>query len=367
MADIIVFGEDYGRHPSSTQHLMDRLAENHNIIWCNSIGLRSPRLSWSDIKRVFTKLVSLISREKPMQRITPFPVVQPFALPFHASPLARRINRILLRRCVKKLILTHALEQPILWASLPSAVDAVSRDIAKVVYYCGDDFSSLEGVDHAPIAIMEQELIARADSIFVSSELLAQKMPESKTHYVPHGVDIVLFSQATDKPALYHTPKKRACFYGSLAEWVRLDWIAAAAKQLPEWEFILIGNAQTDILPLEAIPNIILTGALPHQELVAYASHADVLMMPFYDTEQIRHCNPLKLREYLAIGTPIVATQFPATIPYAKLINFAHDEAMFIKQCQHAAQEDAGRNSQRRAAVAHEDWYMRAEQVEQAL
>ncbi len=367
MADIIVFGEDYGRHPSSTQHLMNRLVKNHTIIWCNSIGLRSPQLSLHDIKRVAAKLIGMMSRNKQEQSITPFPVAQPFALPFPASKLARYINRILLKRFVKKLIHTHQLHQPILWASLPSAVDAISPEIAKIVYYCGDDFSSLEGVDHAPVTMMEQELVARADRIFASSESLVAQMPAAKTHYIPHGVDVALFSQITEKPALYHAPKKRACFYGSLADWVRLDWIAAAAKHLPQWEFILIGHTQTDISPLEVIPNIILTGALPHQELVAYASHADVLMMPFHDTEQIRHCNPLKLREYLAISTPIVATQFPATAPYAKLINFAHDESMFIKQLQAAAQEDVARNDQRRAAVAHEDWYMRAEQVERLL
>ena len=39
-APMIVFGEDWGAHPSSTQHLMTRLAGDRDILWVNSIGLR---------------------------------------------------------------------------------------------------------------------------------------------------------------------------------------------------------------------------------------------------------------------------------------------------------------------------------------
>ena len=53
---IIFFGEDWGRHPSTGQYLARELAQNHQVLWVNSMGLRAPELNISDIKRAFTKL-----------------------------------------------------------------------------------------------------------------------------------------------------------------------------------------------------------------------------------------------------------------------------------------------------------------------
>jgi hypothetical protein len=52
---LVVFAEDWGAHPSSTQHLIKVLSQQRKIIWINSIGLRKPRLSWRDILRVSQK------------------------------------------------------------------------------------------------------------------------------------------------------------------------------------------------------------------------------------------------------------------------------------------------------------------------
>ncbi len=49
MTDIVVFGEDFGGLPSSTQHIVKRLATSHRILWVNSIGLRQPRLTAKDM------------------------------------------------------------------------------------------------------------------------------------------------------------------------------------------------------------------------------------------------------------------------------------------------------------------------------
>ena len=36
--DLVVFGEDFGRHPSSTEHLIRRIAADRRVLWINSIG-----------------------------------------------------------------------------------------------------------------------------------------------------------------------------------------------------------------------------------------------------------------------------------------------------------------------------------------
>ena len=44
-ADLVIFGEDWGRHPTSSQALAAELARDRRVLWVNSVGLRRPRLS----------------------------------------------------------------------------------------------------------------------------------------------------------------------------------------------------------------------------------------------------------------------------------------------------------------------------------
>ena len=50
-SDLVVFGEDWGGLPSSTQHLFTHLGLGRKVLWVNSIGLRKPRLTIADCKR----------------------------------------------------------------------------------------------------------------------------------------------------------------------------------------------------------------------------------------------------------------------------------------------------------------------------
>jgi len=52
-ADIVIFGEDWGRHPTSTQALAAELARERRILWVNSVGLRRPRAG--DLRRLLGK------------------------------------------------------------------------------------------------------------------------------------------------------------------------------------------------------------------------------------------------------------------------------------------------------------------------
>ena len=65
---MVIFGEDWGGHPSSTQHLARELSKFHEITWVNSIGMRSPKLSVDDFARVMTKGWRMI---KPSPKFTP--------------------------------------------------------------------------------------------------------------------------------------------------------------------------------------------------------------------------------------------------------------------------------------------------------
>src|SRR5437867_285086 len=53
---ILVFSDDWGRHPSSCQHLISRLLDRYRVYWINTIGMRTPHLDWATLKRGAEKI-----------------------------------------------------------------------------------------------------------------------------------------------------------------------------------------------------------------------------------------------------------------------------------------------------------------------
>lgn len=372
-ADLIVFGEDWASHPSSTQHLIRHLPGERRLVWVNSIGLRRPRLDAADFGRVVRKVgraLHLTGRAKPAPReaapgaeggLVPLRTVQPLVLPMARGALARALNRKLLARSVGGAAQAAGLRRPVLWTSLPSAADALGAlGESAVVYYCGDDFGALAGVDHEAAREMEAEIAARADLIFASSPLLAARFPAGKTHLLPHGVDFDLFSQPAPRAAELPDSGPVAGFYGALAPWIDTVLIAAVAGKLPHWTFVLVGPEQSDVSALRACSNVTLLGPRPHAALPGFSQHWTAGLIPFHDNAQIRASNPLKLREYLAAGRPIVATSFPALEPYRQHIAVCNSADAFAAALEAARNDSSGAGSARRASVAGESWAARA-------
>ena len=188
----IVFGEDWGRHPSSTQHLMKCMINKHQVYWVNSIGLRHPRLT--DSKRIIEKLKQLFNattndfnhnETRFVAEIKPLEILAPVAVPWPGSNIAYVINRLLLTYQTRALLAKQTVNKSlprILWLSLPTGrcvIGALEEDI--VVYYVGDDFSALHGVDHKQVRIEEDELVKCADVILAASENIARQFPQDTT------------------------------------------------------------------------------------------------------------------------------------------------------------------------------------------
>lgn len=333
---MVMFGEDWGSHPSSSQYLARELSKYHNITWVNSIGLRAPRFTLSDAGRVINKLRAVLnfSGDKVTDNAHEVSswkpdVVNPLAIPFHGQAWARWLNQKIITNKLfdvfkKNNSLDLAQEKPILWISLPSAEPLLGKiNECFSIYYCGDDFSSLEGVDHDVMDALEKELVEKVDLILVASETLSKKFPKDKTVFIPHGVADYFFEAPDARPKdLPAGPV--AGFYGSLSGWVDQQLLIRTARKMPHWSFVIIGPQRCFVEHLRREPNIHLLGEKDHKELPNYVHHWQVSLLPFKNNAQIRACNPLKLREYLAVGTPIVSTEFPALAPYKDWITVAN-------------------------------------------
>ena len=373
--DMLVFGEDWGGHPSSTQHLIKHLLPEREILWVNSLGLRRPRLTRRDMQRAWKKLLATLHTPTPSQSsdiretlLAP-QQVNPMTLPFPGSQVARTINQTLLKNKLLPMLAGNN-TKPLLWTSLPSAVDVVGHMGERAaIYYCGDDFSALDGVDHEPIAAMEQELADKCQLVITASNKLASKFPSGKTFVLPHGVDVELFNAPSPRAKDLPTGKV-AGFYGAIAAWFDQALFIDLARILPDWTFVLVGPANTDISPLLKEPNIQWLGPKPHSELPSYSQHWDVGLLPFINNAQIQACNPLKLREYLAAGSPVVSTDFPTLDGYRDLIKVKQDAQGFadaIEEIHHYKYHKQLLRETRQQRVKRESWVDRAEDLIQVI
>ncbi|ATG77877.1 glycosyltransferase [Pseudoalteromonas sp. 1_2015MBL_MicDiv] len=333
----IVFGEDWASHPSSTQHLFSQLAKNHEIHWVNSIGMRKPRFKLHDIKRVWGKFKQLFSKPENTVIKTPstMQVYRLPVLPWHDNRFVRRYNRWVFSFYFKDIQSNGPLTY---WLSVPTAEYFFTKKAQDtLIYYCGDDFNALAGVDPNLVSSFEKNLIKKADLIYVVSDFLNNKMPAHKTKLLPHGVSYDLFTSDVKRaPEIDVLNGPVIGFYGSINQWLDISLLTALVAERPNYQLLLVGDIVACTSELMQFKNVTHVPAVDHERLVEFSAHWDVSILPFVNNEQIRACDPLKLKEYLAAGSPIVATDFPAVTRYKSNIYIAKNQFDFINKIDQA-------------------------------
>jgi len=89
-----------------------------------------------------------------------------------------------------------------------------------------------------------------------------------------------------------------------------------------------------------------------------------VALMPYRDVSWIHYCNPIKLKEYLALGLPVVSTDFSQAHRFAPWIRIATGEQDFLSHVDQALQEqDPALRSQRRASLDGQEWSDKAREL----
>ncbi|PSW19155.1 glycosyltransferase family 1 protein [Photobacterium sanctipauli] len=364
--EFLVFGEDWGRHPSSSQHILQVISQDYDVHWINSIGLRQPKIALRDLKRIWEKIRA---RATPPRQVTPAnttppaTIIKPLVWPMAQHAILKALNNYLLQKQ-----LTEKKYRRVVWAALPSAIDYL--DICNsdlVIYYCGDDFSALAGVDHQYAEMAEQRLAERADIILACSPALQRKFPKNKTFLLPHGVHLSHFAKPAIAPSDINLSRPSIGFYGSLNNWLDQALIVSLAHERPGIDFYFIGRQDTDISSLHKLDNIHILPVKPHHQLAGYLQHWTVAILPFIDNDQIRACNPLKLREYIAAGCPVISSDFPAAKPYRSVLTTATSKTQWLAAidhyCQWSPSKRQNHSHQAQAMVLNESWENRSSQV----
>jgi glycosyltransferase involved in cell wall biosynthesis len=371
--DIVCFANEWSSDPLSKKQIMLRLAQRHRVLWINSINNRRPRVAGKDFRRTLEKLFDFgRGMTQVEERIW---ALSPIYVPFHGHPFVRTFNRWLLSWQIRKALKQLGFASPITWTFVPSSADVVGTLGEKlIVYHCVDEYSAFS--DAAPeIRERERDLLAKSNLVLVcSSALLEGKGKENpRTYLVTHGVDYEHFRRASEDatpvaPELRDLPRPILGFHGLLADWVDLELVAELARKRPDWSLVLIGRVDTDLTPIRGLRNVHLLGHRSYSRLPEYLRGFDVALLPFVCNELTRNANPLKLREYLAAGLPVVAAPLPEIVRLNGLVSLAKTSDDYVHEITRLLEQRAvGPSRSRSEKMIGESWDSKLAEIEHLL
>jgi len=335
------------------------------VLYVEPFALRRPHLRHpSDLKKIARRLQAWVRGaagwpHSAEQRLW---VLSPYGIPLE-SLRGWNANRAItgIRRASRRL----CFERPVLWTFLPTGGHLVGRigEIA-VIYHCVDDYAGNPGVNTALLEREEDELLVRADVCFATSRPLLERLrgrirrrsscgsgpyPESvgmrhegpEMVYVPNVAEVERFEEARGgtPPELAALRRPIIGYVGNIASYkLDVELLASVATRRPEWTFVLIGplgggDPSTSLGALQKLSNVRYIGARPHAELPRYVQAMDVGMIPFVHSRVTESSLPLKTFEFLAAGTPLVATGLRSlrSEPLNDALRYGDTPAEFVK------------------------------------
>lgn len=376
MRTVICFGEDWGRHPSTLQFIARQLAKDHKIIWVESLGFRPPRVTLADACRIWTKLHRWLLGPARDSRVSDNLIVYtPLVLPFHGYKWAQFINRATLQRAIRQLVRNHSDGQaPVVVTASPSTAYLIGHlGESRSVYYCADEYSQMPGVDSELVRRLEGDLLQRVDTVVVTSEYLLQRKRVAGTPIalLRHGVDFEHFSNVEMPelpPSLRIIPRPIFGYHGLIQSIIDFELIVEVADRRPAWSLVLIGDHFGDTASLPSRPNLYYLPAQSYDMIPCFIKGFDVCIMPYRLDERTMHCNPIKLREYLAAGKPVLSTPLPEVLLYRDVVEFAGTADEFIRGGDKLLQETGLEYVKKRAdRVSGESWEAVARRFQEVL
>lgn len=370
----------YHNRGHASTRMATRLAGYVPTVWINSIGMRVPVPGKTEIAwRRYTRKLKSVLKGLQRDEKTGMWVCTPLFVPRY-SPWWIEFNGWLLAQQVRLLTRRLRMRHPSVCVSMPTMTPAVERlPWVRVVFDRCDDFTTLPEANAPIIAALERRLLDRCDhAAYVNVPLFERERAQIKdAQFIGHGVDFdhLVGCRPLEGPkpraprAIADLRRPIVGFYGGMDEY-RMDvpLMIKIARHIRPGSLLLIGPEQMDLSSVKAEPNVRHIGQLQPEELAGYAAHFDVGIVPFLQNEFNRLCNPTKLKEYMALAFPIVATRLPAFDGYGELIYMAQSHDEFLAQLDRALSEsNPDVERRRRDAVAGDSWDTIAARVARML
>lgn len=172
-------------------------------------------------------------------------------------------------------------------------------------------------------AAYERYFINRADVVIIPDryrgKALEERYPDVRPIIVRNVSEVVKpLPKRAPLPELDRHRLKVLLYQGLLAEGRGLEECVRSLEQLEDSAFLVVGagplRRELQLLAedLRVADRVIFRQALPQEELLRYTAAADAGMVLVQDTSMSQYlCAPNKFYEYLMMGVPVVASDFP--------------------------------------------------------
>ena len=320
-----------GIKEAGSKIVLNRLDQHVNQIWLNSsnnINIYTDSIEGDDLHNIVTGLSYIIDAVKPISLI--------YMVQFPS------------------------------WG--PVAMELKKKYGGKIIFDCMDDHA---GFDTATNNVLKDEnnLIANADLVVASSELLYKKIEKqtSNVMQIKNGAEFEHFNNSVRNGLLDHLSGAPIVgYYGAISSWFDAELASYCAINRPDINFVLIGSTfGAELKSLEGLSNVHLLGEIPYSKLPGYLAYFDVCTIPFKLIPLTLATNPVKFYEYLSAGKPVVSINLPELIPYNTDCYLAKDPSEFLIQIQNAlSQKNDETLILRRMTLAKENsWSVRVRQL----
>ena len=174
---------------------------------------------------------------------------------------------------------------------------------------------------------MIHEAIRMCDAVICSAYSLVDeaKMLNSNVYHIPNGASIEGNIKKLD------ISRPSVGFIGGLGNWLDMDIVEKAVKELPFVNFYFVGEGEMEIYlerMAEKLVNLHLVRIVPYTQVYTWINSFDICLIPFKINELTAAVCPLKLFEYWALKKPVIATST------YELQRIAKDEILFVNDSQ---------------------------------
>ncbi|HBG28277.1 MAG: hypothetical protein A2Y10_03185 [Planctomycetes bacterium GWF2_41_51] len=378
-SEIVCFGgEDWWYHNRAhiDFQLMKRFAAKKKVLYINSIVMQKPKISQGKnfIKKLMRKSESILHG---LQKTDEgFYVFSPLSFPLHHIKRAKKVNDLIVGFQTALVCAKLKIEDPLVWVACPAAADiAINMKKSKLVYQRTDKYEEFPNIDSTIILKYDSALKQNADITFYVNEKLynIEASQCKKAMLIDHGVDFDIFANAEqiiDKPEdMADIPGPIIGFFGNIDEHLfDIPFTEKLITLMPNASFVFIGKTLSNVSNLKNKNNVWMLGQKPYDKIPQYGKCFDVAIMPWKQNKWIEACNPIKLKEYLALGKPVVSTPFPELNKYLTVVYTANTPEDFANCISTAINEnDLQKKTFRRKKVQGDTWDQKAKLVLETL
>lgn len=302
------------------------------------MGTRWPQPNFSDFRRISEKTLEWVKpRGGPKSQLPEgLRVFNPVHWPSFGTLLERQINRAVLKWSLSDVLFADPFPEAVI-TTTPVVADLFgAHKHSRWIYYCVDNLAEWPGLRRKALYRLERDLLPKCDRVICVSEAIAERLQKMgyKSDIVTHGVDLAFWSSDGGSRSVESSRKPHdrptALFWGTIDD--RLD-VKYCLSLLERFEVNFVGPVVSAPEVLRTHPYAEFSGAVAFDRLPGIAEASDILVIPYAIQDVTREMQPLKLKEYLATGMPVVASNLPAYAQWTDAMDIAVNPEEFLSLC----------------------------------